>query len=140
MRGSPLLRTGLVLLALLLLLPAVRSLTNHRPAPPMPATAAPVAAQPVRLTVTSTVFPFHFAIFHLGRIIWEDQSNAASSAKAVTLRFPPQGIDLLVQASWPEKKEGAVRVEVVPPGRAPITQTLWGTGSVDDVLTFVPAR
>ncbi|HEY5035760.1 MAG TPA: hypothetical protein VII74_01365 [Chthoniobacterales bacterium] len=140
MRGSPLLRTGIVLLALLLLLPAVHSLTNHRPAPAMPATATSGAAQPVRLTITSTVFPFHFAISHLGRIIWEDQNNAASSAKIVTLRFPPQGIDLLVQASWLEKKEGAVRVEVVPPARAPIAQTLWGTGSVDDVLTFVPAR
>lgn len=140
MRGSPLLRAGIMLFALLLLLPAVRSLTNCGGLVTTTATAEPEAAQPVRLTITSTVFPFHFAVSHLGRIIWQDQSTAASSAKTVTLRFPPQGIDLLVQASWPEKREGAVRVEVVPPAGAPIAQTLWGNGAVDDVLTFVPGR
>jgi hypothetical protein len=139
MRGSPLFRTAVVLLALLLLLPLLRGLTNPRSSATGLATPTPAALTPVRLTITSTSFPFRFAISQLGKIIWQGESGGSTSEKKLALPFPRDGIDLLVEASWPEKKEGAVRLEVAPNDRQPIARTLWGTGGVDDVLTFAPA-
>ncbi|MGH8092119.1 MAG: hypothetical protein ACREIF_01430 [Chthoniobacterales bacterium] len=139
MKGSPLFRTALVLLALLLLVLPLRSLTNARTqattAPPSPA----AAAIPVRLTITSTTFPFRFQISHLGKTIWKGESTTSSSSKSVTMRFPSEGVDLVVEASWPEKKETAIRVEAVRGESAPIARTLWGTGEVNDVVTLGPS-
>ena len=136
MRGSPLLRAGLVVLALLALLWPLRSLTNHNLVPAR-APQTPTVV-PVQVAITSTISPFRFSISHLGKVIWQGESAGRSSAREVAIRFPPEGIDLLVDASWPEKKEAAVRVDVTLPHGAPISQTLWGNGGVDDVLTFRP--
>lgn len=135
MRGSPLFRAGLVLLALLTLILPLRSLTARRSEQPMAAPKAAALAQ-VRLTITSTAFPFRFEISHLGKNIWEGESDQSSAAKDIALPFPSEGVDLLVGASWTEQKEAAVRVEVSREGRPPIAKTLWGTAHVDDVLTF----
>ncbi len=133
MKGSPLLRAGLVLLALLTLILPLRGLTNRRlPARVRPApSAAPLAS--VHLAITATTFPFHFAISHLGKIIWAGESATGRSEKEVALPFPPEGIDLLVEANWEGEQETAVRLEVARAG-----QTLWGTRRVNDVLTFLP--
>lgn len=139
MKGSPLLRTGLVLSALLLLLPLLFALTNRPNESPALAAAAQPQTVSLRLTITSTNVPFHFAVSHLGKIIWSGESGALSNSKTIELLFPKEGIDLLVEASWPQKTLGAVRLEVTPPAGAPLSQTLWGNGGVNDVLTFVAA-
>lgn len=139
MRGSPLFRTAFVILAMLLLILPLRSLTNAR-ARPVPISVSSGAPSPaVRLTITSTTVPFRFQISHLGKTIWEGESTASSSSKSVTMPFPTQGVDLVVQASWPEKKETAIRVEAAAGDSAPITRTLWGTEQVNDVVTFAPS-
>ena len=139
MRGSPLLRTGFVLLAMLLLILPLRSLTNARtrPVPTSALSGAPSAT--VKLTITSTTVPFRFQISHLGKTIWESESSASSSSKSLTMPFPAEGVDLAVQASWPEKKETAIRVEAARGENAPIDRTLWGTEKVNDVVTFAPS-
>ncbi|HEY2801235.1 MAG TPA: hypothetical protein VGI85_11610 [Chthoniobacterales bacterium] len=134
MRGSPLFRAGLVVLALLALLWPLRRLTSHDAVPAQ--TSQRAALVPVHVVITSTVFPFRFSISHLGKVIWQGESIAGSSSRQVAIAFPPEGIDLLVDASWAEEKEAAVRVDVTLPNGAPISQTLWGNGRVDDVLTF----
>lgn len=139
MRGSPLFRTGFVLLALLLLILPLRSLTNARVRTiPMSALSGAPSAT-VQLTITSTTIPFRFQISHLGKTIWEGESNASSSAKSLTMPFPVEGVDLVVQASWPEKKETAIRIEAAHGERAPISRTVWGTEQVNDVVTFAPS-
>jgi hypothetical protein len=139
MRGSPLFRAGLVLFALLLLLLPLRKLTSSRAnsAPAIAPLAAPAAT--VHLTITSTSVPFGFEISHLGKTVWKGASDESSSSKSLTMSFPPEGIDLGVQASWPEAKEAAIRIEVTRGDDAPIIKTLWGNHYVDDVVTFVPS-
>ncbi len=133
-------RAGLVLLALFALLLPLRSLTSSR-APGEVMSEAPTSkVTRVRLVLTATSAPFHFAISHLGKVIWEGACNENSCTKELALPFPPEGIDLLVAASWPAEKEAALRVEVTPNDTPAIAQTLWGTARVDDVLTFVPTR
>jgi len=136
MRGSPLLRAGLVLFALLLLLFPLHSLTSRRPV--LGAVGGPAPRSTLHLTITATTFPFRFSISHLGREVWAGESDASSRAKDLTLAFPPEGIDLLVEASWAEKKETAVRLEVARDAGAPMAKTLWGTERVNDVLSFQP--
>jgi hypothetical protein len=139
MRGSPLFRAGLVLLALLLLIVPLRSLTSQRAAPtlvPAPPATAPTS---IRLTIISTTYPFRFEISNLGKTIWKGESKESSSSKALALSFPPEGIDLAVAASWAQPKETAVRVEVARGENPPLTRTLWGTARVNDVLTFAPS-
>lgn len=130
-------RAGLVLLALLLLIFPLRSLTNRRPRPGI-AAASEAPALRLHLTITSTTFPFRFSISHLGRAVWVGESSGSSSAKDLSLAFPPEGIDLLVEASWAGKKETAVRLDVSREAAVPVAKTLWGTDGVNDVLTFQP--
>ena len=136
MRGSPLLRVLLVMIALLAVLWPLRNLTTHRaPSPSTPGTAAAPEAN-VHLILTSTSFPFRFEISHLGKSIWKGEATESSIAHDVTVTFPPEGIDLLVDAKWPGDKQGAVKLDVTADDGDTITKMLWGTGSVSGVLTF----
>ena len=132
-------RAGLVLLALFALILPLRSLTSRRTAPARSTELAAAQRSRGHLTITSTSIPFRFVISHLGKVIWEGECNENSRSKDLDLAFPREGIDLLVEATWPMEKLTAVRLEVTRDAGEPIAQTLWGTARVDDVMTFVPA-
>jgi hypothetical protein len=137
MRGSPLLRVLLVVIALLAVLWPLRSLTTHRRE--ASSAAAPTAAAPesnAHLALTSTSFPFTFEVLHLGKTIWKGEATESSVAKDVKMAFPSEGIDLLVDAKWQGDKQAAVRLDVTPDDGNTMTKTLWGNGSVNGVLTF----
>jgi hypothetical protein len=136
MKGSPLLRALLVVIALLAVLWPLRSLTTHhtKKRPAAPQTAA-TAQSNVRLVLTSTTFPFAFEVSHLGKPIWKGEANESSVARDVRLIFPPEGIDLLIDAKWERQKQTAVKVDLTPEGGDTITKTLWGTTQVNAVLT-----
>lgn len=136
MRGSPLIRAGLVMLALLALLLPLRSLTRERAAePPTPAPDAR-AAQAVILSLTSTARPTRFTVTHLGRPLWSGETTGTTLTTEVRLPFPPEGIDLGLTAQWAGGTTGAVRLGVSPNGGDVLERTAWGEGSIDDVLTF----
>jgi hypothetical protein len=137
MRGSPPLRVLLVVMALLAVLWPLRSLTTHRTEESPDISQKVAAAQSsVRLVLTSTTFPFTFEISHLGKTIWKGEATESSVAREVKMTFPPEGIDLLLDARWQEEKQTAVKLEVTPEAGDAITRTLWGTTQVNGVLTF----
>jgi hypothetical protein len=136
MRGSPLLRLVLVMIALLAVLWPLRSLTTHRaPSLSPPGTAASPESN-VHLVLTSTSFPFTFEVSHLGKMVWKGEATESSIAHDVTMTFPPEGVDLLVDVKWQSDKQAAVKLDVTADGGDAITKTLWGAGSVSGVLTF----
>jgi hypothetical protein len=137
MRGSPLLRVLLVVMALLAVLWPLRSLTTHRAEsrPALPHTAAAPESN-VHLVLTSTSFPFTFEVSHLGKAIWKGEATESSIARDVRITFPPEGIDLLVDAKWEDNKQGAVKLDVGLNDSDTMTKTLWGSGGVNGVLTF----
>jgi len=137
MRGSPLVRALVVLLGLLALLLPLRTLTSHqRVQQPITDTQAP-AAKKLHLELTSTTAPFQYEVSFLGKVIWHGEANANSAAIDVDLDFPPEGIDLVLDASWPETKPAAVRLQVTLPDGMPIAKTVWGDGTkASGVLTF----
>ena len=137
MRGSPLLRVLLVGIALLAVLWPLRSLTTHRTEEsPDISQKAPAGESNVRLVLTSTTFPFTFEISHLGKTIWKGEATESSVAREVKMAFPPEGIDLLLDARWQGEKQTAVKLEVTPENGDAIMRTLWGTTQVNGVLTF----
>jgi hypothetical protein len=142
MRGSPLLRVSLVVIALLAVRWPLRSLTTHRAeSPPAPAQSVAAPETDVHLVLTSTSFPFTFEISHFGKTIWKGEASENSVARDVKMTFPPEGIDLLVDAKWQDNKQGAVKLDVTVDNGDAMTKTLWGTGGVNGVLTFTkPAR
>jgi hypothetical protein len=139
MGGSPLLRAFLVVIALLALLAPLRTLTSRRSAT---ATLVKQAAQSltaknkVRLELTSTTVPFKYQITGGGKTIWSGESNSTTVATDAELNFPPEGIDLVLDASWNEKKQTAVKLALIPQDSDMMAKTIWGTTSVSEVLTF----
>lgn len=138
MRGSPLVRALVMLLALAALAIPLRHLTAQREtisAPPVVENKAPETSK-VSIALTSTRVPCAFSIHHLGKVIWEGTLTKPEANQTLDLPFPPEGIDLVVQAEWSDEDPSALRVEVTAPGGRSIEQSLWGSGSATEVLTF----
>jgi hypothetical protein len=139
MRGSPLVRALLVVIALLALLVPLRTLTSRRgdtATPLQQAAQRSTTKKTFRLELTSTTVPFKYQITSDGKTIWGGESNSATVATDAELKFPPEGIDLVVDASWTEQKQTAVRLALIPQDSAVMAKTMWGTTSVSEVLTF----
>jgi hypothetical protein len=140
MRGSPLFRAVLVVLALLALLAPLRTLTNRRneaaATPAQQVMAGSVTKKKLHLELTSTTAPFKYQITSDGEPIWRGESDSSTVATDLELDYPPEGIDLVLDASWIEKKPTAVRLALTPQGSTTMAKTVWGTTSVSEVLTF----
>jgi hypothetical protein len=137
MRGSPLLRVLLVVIALLAVLWPLRSLTTHRAeTASTPPQTASTAESNVHLVLTSTSVPFTFEVSHLGKTVWKGEAMENTVTRDLKMAFPSEGIDLLVDAKWQDDKQAAVRLDVAADNGDTTTKTLWGTGGVSGVLTF----
>lgn len=140
MTGSPLLRLALVLAGLALLaIPALR-LAGREPAP---APAVEVHAtktgisRTIRLTFTSPLPPAEIIVSALGAEVAKLQPATASAAADVTVDLPPEGIDLVIKATWPEgAKTNALRVQAEVNTDSLADATLWGDPNVEDVVTL----
>jgi hypothetical protein len=137
MRGSPLFRVSLVVIALLAVLWPLRTLTTHRAENPFALPqSAPTPEANVHLVLTSTSFPFTFEVSHLGKTIWKGEATESNVATDVKMTFPPEGIDLFVDAKWQGDKQAAVKLDVTADNGETMPKILWGTGKVSGVLTF----
>jgi hypothetical protein len=141
MRGSPMARAILTVIALLTLLFPLQSLTSHQSA----ATLAPpeqvsTGKKKIHLELTSTTVPFKFQITNTGEIIWSGESTSTTIAADTELKFPPEGIDLVLDVSWPQERETAVRLALTPEGSDTTVKTVWGTMRASEVLTFNPEK
>ncbi len=88
------------------------------------------------MELTSTTVPFKYQITGGGKTIWSGESNSTTVATDAELNFPPEGIDLVLDASWNEKKQTAVKLALIPQDSDMMAKTIWGTTSVSEVLTF----
>jgi hypothetical protein len=139
MRGSPLVRAVLVVIVLLALLAPLRTLTDRRSETAtslQQGVQGSAAKKKFRLELTSTTVPFKYQITSGGETIWTGESNSTSVATDMELKFPPEGIDLVLDATWIEEKQTAVRLALIPQGSDMMAKTIWGTTSVSEVLTF----
>jgi len=141
MKGSPLARATMTVIALLALLFPLQRLTSHQSATVLqPPAQVSAVKKKIRLELTSTTVPFKFQITHGGKTIWSGESTSPSVATDTELIFPLEGIDLVLEVSWTEDKETAVRLALTPEGSDTIVKTVWGTMSTSEVLTFAQEK
>jgi len=104
----------------------------------IPAASAPEARSHVHLDVAFAQKPLRFEVGYLGRTIWEAEMPAALTAqKEIAMNYPKEGVDLEFKVVWPPGTPlCAARLSVAANDAEPVEKTLWGTGEVDDVVSF----
>ncbi len=138
MRGSPLLRALLAFLAIFALGYPLRQVTRARS--PEAAEAAPLpvdAVRPVVLQVTFTTPPAGFTVKHLAREVWQERAGAATAERKLEIPYPAEGVELQFAAAFPEGAPlAAVRLILTDPAGETHEKTVWGSGSIDEVVSF----
>jgi hypothetical protein len=138
MRGSPLLQLLGLVIALVLLAFPLRYLTSapRTETPPVNSEAAISNVKPVELKLLSSAVPFIFEIRFLGKPLWTGTAQRATETKTVQIPFPPEGVDLTIEAHWTSPGIDALQITVSPGDQPPLSQTLWGDGKVSDTITL----
>lgn len=97
---------------------------------------APSQLSKVALEVETTLAPTAFAVLHLGAQIWHEQTPAPLMKREIELPYPPEGIELEVQLTWPGDTLAAARVKLTAPDGETHERTIWGRGETSEVLVF----
>jgi hypothetical protein len=138
MRGSPVFRAIVVIVLLLLAAIPLWRLTHAAGVASMDsAPVAPAAAARVHIELTFAHAPSGFQVLHLGKVIWEAKQSGETAQKDIPMEFPKEGIDLEIKADWPPATPLTAVRAVVTHGETPIEKTVWGRGSLDEVMTFI---
>lgn len=138
MRGSPLLNALFAFLAIALLGLPVQRLTRASAAAaatPAPVNAATTVKVPLELRFTAVAKSAR--IQHLGKTIWSVDDPGPSADAELTLPWPAEGVDLLVEIAWPDDAQlSAARLTLTDPAGNEHTESIWGRGPTNKVLTF----
>lgn len=137
MKGSPLLRALAAFLVILSLGYPLWRLTRAEVAAETAAPAPASTLKAINLALTFTTAAESFKVLHLGKVIWDESKPPAHLAHAVSLAYPPEGIDLDFEITWPAAAPlSAVRVQLTDPAGTEQDQTIWGREHAEEVLTF----
>ena len=142
MHGSPITRTVVVVIVLLLMgIPLMRM--TGKTAAGQGTGVRQVAPEQrsistVHLGVTFVPRAARFEVDYLGKTIWKSDVMSESATMEVPMIVPKEGVDLEYKVEWPAGTTGqtAARLSVAVGNAEATEKTLWGTGNVDDVLTF----
>ena len=138
MRGSPLVRAALAFIVILLLGWPLRELTSAGRlslAASVPTTPAPV--KEIELQLSFTTVPKTIRVLHLRKEVWSESAPVAEMERKLQIPFPKDGVDLQFEAEFPAGAPlAAMRVRLTDPEGEMHEKSLWGTGRIDDVLTF----
>jgi hypothetical protein len=137
-RGSPLLRALCAFCLIAALGWPLWHLTHAVEAgPPPEAAPAKVDAQSIGLQLAFTTVPRRVVVRHLEKDIWTEDSPQASMDRELPLAFPGKGVDLVFHIEWPDDGPlAAARVRLTDPVGDIHEKSVWGKGTVDEVLTF----
>ena len=141
MKGSPLLRAGVLLTTLLLLVWPLRRVTREtspeeagKEAQPSEAPPAPV--QKLGLTLSFTREAERIELRHLGALVWEKDRPALRESLDLNLPFPKEGIELAVTIHWQGTELSALRFQLATPDGTELDRSAWGTETVEAVISF----
>ncbi|MEM7010376.1 MAG: hypothetical protein AAF585_02730 [Verrucomicrobiota bacterium] len=99
----------------------------------------PAAAEKsVFLTAKFVHPPLDFRVLHLGEEIWTVESAGETELFGeASIVIPKEGIDLLIEARWPEETpKTALELTLAPDSLDDQSTTHWGTGEMDAVATY----
>jgi hypothetical protein len=143
MRGSPLFRALLTLVALVLAAWPIWRIT-HASAPAAalgsdPPISLSAAAKPRLQLEFLPSPPLEFDVKYLGQSIWRGGGKLADDSPPLEMKVPAEGVDLQISARWPvEIRSAAARVRLAMPDGGTIERQAWthDSAALDEVLTF----
>jgi hypothetical protein len=136
MRGRPWFRALLVGLAFLLIGYPVWQLTGRptSPVPPPEGTTPLTTIGPIRLDFTSG--PRWFSLRQGDLVLLEGGAPATTFHATWTGPFPPEGVDFLFQAEWPDAHPiAAVRLQFTLPDGTIVEKTFWAQKKLTEIVT-----
>jgi hypothetical protein len=147
MKGNPLLRLSLILIALIAVFWPVFKITRHSETlqlPPPPSIPAVANTLSPKTSVTSTLrvtlllhaapSPLHCAISQHGLSLLSEKNLVSPGEYRTAVEITP-GEDLLVTATWKDDDPHALRVEALVHGyQAPLEKTFWAQQTLEDTL------
>jgi len=141
MRGSPLIKTFLVAIFLVVLAFVIIKLTGEHStfdAPEVSQEIGDTAACHVAILFAHQ--PAAFAVSHLGEVIYSTDASDSLEAE-FDFRLPldeiTEGIDLVLTPKWPESTpRTAVAFTLEPEGLESHEQTTWFSGNQPAIFTF----
>lgn len=138
MRGSPLLHALIAFLAIGLLgIPVQRLTRASAVSAPTPAPVKSSATAQVPIAFEFTTPPQSVRVKHLGKVVWSSEVPGASAEAELSLPWPEDGVDLLIEIAWPgDAPLSAARIVLTDPTGEEQTRSIWGRGPASDVLTF----
>ena len=140
MGGSPLVRALLAFFVIALLGWPLWRLTRPEEVEvtaPMAAAVAEPGKKAIQLHLTFTRVPHAFVVKHLDHDVWTSDAPKDESVKEILLDYPQEGVDLQFHVAWPDEgTPAAMRVQLTDPAGDLHEKTIWGKGTVDEVLTF----
>jgi len=138
MTGSPLLRLLLVFAALALIaIPAWRLTGREAPAPAVAGDKLPVVVHELALTFSSPILPSGISVRASNTVVATLTPETSPASATVSLPIPPEGLDLVVSATWPATagQTNALRIQASLDSESLADTTLWGDPDVEDVIT-----
>jgi hypothetical protein len=145
MRGNPLLRFAMLALALCGMGFLIAGLTTRPPTEPLVSVESNPANEPgsvapeeMVIRFESPTVPSSLSIESEGVEIAQINPSTFREPLHLLLLIRAEGLDLVVRASWndPTAKTNALRIQMDLPTGSEIDTTLWGNGSVADVITI----
>jgi hypothetical protein len=140
MRGSPILRALVALLALLALAPLLWRITHPVAAArgvQSQAMAAPEKKSLVEGRLSFSTAATRVTIEHLGKDVWSKASPALDENFSAEIPWPKEGVELHVVVIWPEgTRNAAMRMRLTGPDGTEHDRSVWGVANADEVLTF----
>lgn len=143
MRGSPLQRALLLLVALLALCVPLKRITRTEasggtPDPPAdrPSETGDAPVQKLGLLLSFTKGAERVELRHLGQPVWSKDHPGLQETADFSLPFPKEGIELAVSVRWPGEDLSAVRVRLTTPEGSELERSVWGGATVEAVLSF----
>lgn len=135
MRGNPIIQWFcFAVLWLALALPIARVVTGdvRLPAPDRPETT--LVETWIRLHFSST--PGSFVVRQDGEVLWKVEAPSGRvHENTLMLSYDAFGAELRVEADLGQD-ETAVEIQLEPDGRAARSRTVWGSGRLDETVTF----
>jgi hypothetical protein len=138
MRGSPLVRALIAFILIGFMGWPLWRLTHQEAVAAAPvAPPAPAIKKAIQLHLTFTTVPKSVTVRHLEEDVWKVSAPQIDQEQQISLDYPDEGIDLQFHIEWPDDGPlSAMRVQLTDPAGDIHEKSVWGKGTVDEVVTF----
>ena len=137
MRGSPLFRALMAFMVILALgFPLWRLTYAVAENPDVIPFLQESSISEISMGLEFTTPPSEFKVLHLGKEIWAETAPGPKSERKLMVPYPKDGVEFEMLIRWPEETLCAMRVRLIDPSLEEHQQSVWGKGTVSEVVKF----